>query len=454
MNMNKYIRAYLERKEKLLNKAKTLHGIAKADGRELTASEQSLFDDIMSQIRGLDLKIEEEREQMEAERNAPAIDQPNYSGALPFEIGDTPPRSANVYPVGGRMFSQMFPLISRSTSGFNSFGDFLRTIHGGLADPRMINAAAGSSEGIGVDGGFLVPTQYTAEVMDASLEDEIVRPRAAVRPMLFNSLNVGGFNTLNHSSSIGGFAGDWFGEGTPLTVQKGLIRNLLLKANKLGVLTSATNELISDSSYFENELRSMIIKAIGWYLDLAFFTGDGVAKPRGVLNDPALITVSKEVGQAADTITWENIKAMYGRLHPASLKNAVWVASANTKVQLLSMVQLVKNVAGSENVGGTWIPVLRDDGSGGFTLLGIPVKFTEKTPTLGDKGDIMLCDFSQYIIGLRSEMTLDKSGHVGFTTDETYYRAIIRADGMGRWSGPMTPKNGATLSWAVTLEAR
>jgi HK97 family phage major capsid protein len=57
------------------------------------------------------------------------------------------------------------------------------------------------------------------------------------------------------------------------------------------------------------------------------------------------------------------------------------------------------------------------------------VIFSEKMNTLGAKGDIMLCDLSQYIIGLRSEALLDKSQHVGFTRDTSYYRCLSRLDG-------------------------
>lgn len=237
-------------------------------------------------------------------------------------------------------------------------------------------------------------------------------------------------------------------------MQKAKLRSLLLKAKKLALYTMASNELIADGMKFEQLLGEMMVKAIAWELDYAFLNGNGVGQPTGVLSDPALISVAKESGQAADTISWNNLKAMFNRLHPASVNNAVWVANANTRVQLLSLVQYVENQAGTENVGGTWIPAMRDDGKGGFTILGIPVIFTEKLPTLGDAGDILLADFSKYIVGLRREMSLAKSGHVGFQTDETGYRGILRADGQGAWSKPVTPKTGETLSWCVTLAER
>ena len=195
------------------------------------------------------------------------------------------------------------------------------------------------------------------------------------------------------------------------------------------------------------------VDAIGQTSDYYYLNGTGAGQPRGVLNDPALITVAKVSGQTADTIVWQNIKDMFNRLHPASVNNAVWVCNANTREQLLSLVQPIQNVAGSENVGGSWVPAMREV-AGGWQLLGIPVLFSEKLPQLGDSGNILLADFSKYIVGIRREMTLDKSGHLRFDYDETTYRAILRVDGQGSWSEAVTPRNGATLSWCVTLAAR
>jgi len=57
-------------------------------------------------------------------------------------------------------------------------------------------------------------------------------------------------------------------------------------------------------------------------------------------------------------------------------------------------------------------------------------------------------------VGLRKEVSIERSMHVGWSTDETGYRAILRADGQGTWAKAFTPKNGSPLSWAVTLAAR
>lgn len=75
-------------------------------------------------------------------------------------------------------------------------------------------------------------------------------------------------------------------------------------------------------------------------------------------------------------------------------------------------------------------------------------------PTLGDQGDIGLYGFLQYVIGMRPEIGIQKSIHVGFATVESSYRIISRLDGQGKWNGAVTPATGSTLTWAVVIAAR
>lgn len=74
--------------------------------------------------------------------------------------------------------------------------------------------------------------------------------------------------------------------------------------------------------------------------------------------------------------------------------------------------------------------------------------------SLGTQGDVALVDFSQYTIGLRKEVSIDKSNAPGWTEDMTDFRVIVRVDGQGTWNEAITPKNGDSLSWAVTLAER
>ena len=85
-------------------------------------------------------------------------------------------------------------------------------------------------------------------------------------------------------------------------------------------------------------------------------------------------------------------------------------------------------------------------------LFGKPIIFTEKTPALGTEGDLMLVDLSQYAIGMRQEIVIDRSNAPGWTRDVESFRVILRADGQSLWDEAVTPANGTnTLSWCVIL---
>lgn len=266
--------------------------------------------------------------------------------------------------------------------------------------------------------------------------------------MTSNSKVIAGFDDLNHTSGtlFGGFDAQWLSEAATATDMDARLRNIALNVKKLAIFTRASNELIADGMSFEAMLGEAMVKAIGWHLDYACLRGTGAGQPLGVLNDPALVTVSKEAGQLAATIEYENLTKMFARLHPACVNNSVWVANPTTIPELLSL---------SIGIGtaGSPIPVLRES-DGAFLMLTRPVLFTEKLPALGTVGDIILADFSQYTVGLRPELALEKSNHVGWQNDTSGYRVILRADGMGRWKSALTPANGDTLSWCVALATR
>lgn len=344
--------------------------------------------------------------------------------------------------------SQLFGVRQTSSSGFKSLEDLGRSML--LGDSHKLAALSGQGEGIPADGGFAVPETFMFEMLDKSLEDEIVRPRCQQVGMTSETHNVTTWDDSTHASGqlFGGLTGQWVEEGGMIDYETAKLRRLKLIARKLGFLTAASNELLSDAPMFEGSFTDRMTAAINWNLDRTFLvTGTGAGQPKSVLNDAATITVAKESGQLADTIVYQNLTKMFSRLHPACLGNSVFVVNQTAIPQLLELSIAV-------GTGGSVVPVMSES-NGQFKILTRPVVFTEKLNALGDLGDIMLCDFSQYVAGImRNGMRLDRSGHVKFSTDETVWRIIMRADGQGSWKQAFQPVNGDSLSWAVTLAAR
>jgi HK97 family phage major capsid protein len=411
--------------------------------------DQSAFDSRKAELERVVKLLRTAQEQQERERAVAAARVPEQSGT--GELGDSGDtlngarlRLLQREPLKGRSFRDLFgPVAARND--FHSFDEFASILYRNQYDPRLM--AAGMTEGIPSEGGFLVPVEYVAQMLDKSLESEIVRPRAQVVSMTSNTKVVGSFaNPDDSTSSPYGFSLQWLDEAGTIDLKKGKLRQIRLSAKKGAVLTAVSNELLADGTTFEEQLATAIIGAVGWGLDDAFLNGDGSEKPLGVLKSPSLIVITKEPGQQTGSILYENLTKMYARMHPGCVGNSVWIANIATIPQLLSLSLPI-------GTGGMFYPALKET-AGTFSLLGRPVLFTEKVPTLGQQGDLTLCDLSQYIVGMRKEVTMERSGHLGFATDESHIRTITRCDGQPAWDKVFTPKNGSTLSWAVTMPVR
>lgn len=335
-----------------------------------------------------------------------------------------------------------------SRDQFSNQSDFLEVLNSGRFDDRLIRSSMG--EGVGEDGGFSVPEEFAAQWLDDSLEDEIVRPLAQVWAMQAPTRKVPAWdgNDRSGGTTHGGFEMAWLAEKATGTRQTAKMRMLTLKAKKAGIYAQISNELAADGLGFENQLTNALVKSIGFGLDGVFFFGSGSGQPQGALSDgnPALVTVAKETGQAASTIVYENLTKMFARMAPACLKNAVWIANATAIPQLMTLNMAI-------GTGGSFFPALKESESK-FYLFGKRVLFTEQMKSLGSVGDIAMVDFTQYAIGLRKEVSIDKSNAPGWTEDMSDYRVLIRVDAQGTWNKVITPKNGDSLSWAVTLAER
>jgi len=302
-------------------------------------------------------------------------------------------------------------------------------------------------------GGFLVPERLRAELLRVALETAIVRSRARVIPMDSSRVPFPTVDSTSNASSVfGGVTASWTEEGGTLAESEAKFGRVTLQASKLAIRCDVPNELLQDSIIsFAAFIDDILPAAISWFEDTAFMTGNGVGQPLGVLNSPAIVSVTKETGQVADTVVWENIVKMYSRMLPASLGSAVWVANLDTFPQLATMSLAV-------GTGGSAIWLNNGVVGPPMTILGRPVIFTEKVPTIGGAGsgkDISFIDFGYYLIGDRMQMRAESSGHFQFGTDQTVYRIIERVDGRGWLQSAITPQNSTnTLSPFVVLGER
>jgi HK97 family phage major capsid protein len=237
------------------------------------------------------------------------------------------------------------------------------------------------------------------------------------------------------------------------------VRLIELHANRFGLLNQASNELLEDSTY-EAALSAKFQEGAAWHLDAAFLgikdRGNGAGRPLGIL-DPgnhSLVVVPAEAGQPAGTFNYENATNMYQAMSPQCRGRATWVVSNSLVPQLLRLQLVVKSVDGSSNVGGSASPMLNVADDGSMTLMTRPVVLTEKLPPRGMQGDVLFADLTQYCVGIRKELRLEKSTEWGFANYSTVFRLICRVDGQPLWAKPQILENGDVTSPFVTLAAR
>jgi len=325
--------------------------------------------------------------------------------------------------------------------------DYFSAVMSGRHHPDLLTRSM--NETAPSDGGFLVPVEYAQQIHAVSLENELVMPRCYVQPMKSNECHIPAMAIGSHSTSLyGGFVASYVDEAGSINEASPKTRSMTLNARKLTGLVRLSNELAADMTGGVDQIVQICGKGLSWYRDRSFLKGSGAGEPLGIMNSGCLITVSAEDGQPTNTVNYTNLTKMFARMYSGGFKNSCWIVHQTCLPQLLTLSITI-------GAAGDHIPVMREDGSGGYTILTRPVLITEKTEKLGDQGDIIFCDLSQYVVGLRQGMRFDLSPHVHFSTDETLARLIERHDGQPLWSEALTLEDGVTtVSPFITLQAR
>ena len=325
---------------------------------------------------------------------------------------------------------------------------------GGLrADPRL-KAPTGLSEGQPSEGGFLVQTDYATSLLEKVYADSSVVSRVTRMPISANS-NAIKIPAVSESSRadgsrFGGIRAYWLNEAGTKTPSQPAFEQVALELKKLIGLCYATDELLQDAPALESWVKMAFAKEFDFKITDAILNGDGAGKPLGIESSPCTISVAAETSQAADTILFENIIKMWARLYAPCRPNAVWLISQDIEPQLFSMALAV-------GTGGVpvYMPAGGISGAPYGTLMGRPVLPIEQCDNIGDVGDIILADLSQYIMIDKGGVQQASSIHVNFTTDETAFRFVYRVDGQPWWRSALTPFNGGnTQSPFINLAAR
>ena len=343
--------------------------------------------------------------------------------------------------------------------GFSSLGEFLVKVRKAcdrpnFSDSRLQKTAGHMEIGEDSQGGYLVPEQYAAEIMQAVLEGAIVRPRAKVIKATSDSLKIRRLVETDRSSNyFGGITFKWLAEAAQKSYTgrstKPALGQLELSPHKVVGSCWVSNELEDDYPAFGDFFKLSFGQAIRFEEDYRFILGTGAGQPLGAANagNGSRITVPRN---AAGEVEYVDIMDMAERLLPGcwESKSTVWLINPDTIDQIAELEASEANIVNIVDLNER-------------KILGFPFIVTEKASPLGTTGDVILADFSHYVIADRglviaASRHVERSGimatSIGFTTDETFWKVQLRIDGQPTLTSPITPYHGAnTLSPFVVL---
>lgn len=305
-------------------------------------------------------------------------------------------------------------------------------------DPRLKALKAiglGANETIPNEGGYLVPTQTAGGIYEKMSTGGELISRVAMDTISSNTMV---YNKVDETSRAagsrwGGVRGYWLAEAGTKTASAPKFSQLQLKLKKVAALCYATDELLEDASALESWLTRTVPMELRFMVEDSFMNGDGVGKPLGIINSPALLTVARDT---ASQINYDDILNMWARRYIGS-KDYVWYVAPEAAAQLPQMLN------------GTIPAYMPPGGLSGQqygTLMGRPVIETEYNPTLNAIGDILLASMSEYQTISKGGVQAASSIHVAFVTDQQAFRFVYRVDGAPMWDNVLTPANGSALT--------
>ena len=294
------------------------------------------------------------------------------------------------------------------------------------AEARQKALAAGDAAA----GGFLVPTQFSNEVI------EFLRARAVIRRLGARVMPVP-TGTLKIPKLSGGATAYYIGENTAATKSEETTGQLTLSFKKLVTLVPMSNDLLRYASPGADTIvRDDVVNAMRVREDSAFIRDTGTdSTPKGLrywANADNIVTAN---GTASVANTFSDLGKLIRKLLEANIPMLApaWIMAPRVEVFLRTLI----------NSNG--FSVFREEMNAG-TLLGFPFANTTSIPvnlnTSGagnnDESEIYCVDMAQAIIGESMNLVVDASQEASYTEgsslvsafdrDQTVVRAIAEHD--------------------------
>ena len=266
--------------------------------------------------------------------------------------------------------------------------------------------------GVDTEGGYLVPDEFEHTLVQALGHKRIVRDHAYVFQTNSGSHKIPVVTNKGSAAWVDEEGGipdgdDTFGQQT-------------IGAHKVGTIIKVSEELLNDAAFdLEGYFTSEFSRRIGNKEEDAFFNGDGVGKPLGLLaaNGGAEIGVT---AASATAITAEEIMTLFYSLEAPYRENAIWVFNDAT-------MGAIRKLKGNDGQF-LWQKALHEGDH--ETLLGKPVFTSPFMPEMkAGLKPVLFGDLNFYWIGDRQGVTFKRLNERYADTGQIGFMATKRVDG-------------------------
>ena len=262
------------------------------------------------------------------------------------------------------------------------------------------------------EGGYLVPDEFEATLVQALEEESIFRQLAKVITTSSGDRKIPVVATKGTAS--------WVDEEGQITESDDSFGQVAIGAYKLGTMIKVSEELLNDSVFnLEQYIAREFARRIGSKEEEAFFIGDGTGKPTGIFN----ATGGANVGLTAASstaITVDEVLDLFYALKSPYRKNATFLMNDAT----IKAIRKLKDNNGQY----LWQPSITAGTPD--TILNRPIKTSAYVPTLaaGAKA-IAFGDFSYYWVADRQGRAFKRLNELYAATGQVGFMATQRVDG-------------------------
>lgn len=303
-----------------------------------------------------------------------------------------------------------------------AFDRYLRT-----GDQSIAAEFRAQSEGVGSEGGFLVPPEFRERIVERMLAFGGFAELAETI-----STSSGGpieWPTLDDTANVGGITpeGAAFVDGADLVFGTASLGAYKYTSTGAGTTTPlrVSVELLQDSAF---DVQALVSRALGTRIARAqaahWITGTGVGQPEGIFNSTADETVD-----VADTIDYDDLTDLEAQLDPAYEEGARWVMSKGTWTVIRQIVD------------GDTRPLIFDQAASGAgqapekMLLGYPVTIDQQATTFGaatgPSVNLALGNWREaYVIRRVANLTVMVNPYSRANNGQVEFTAWERADGL------------------------